>query len=297
MLSCLLNTNTQAQEGCDLLCQLGKTNPAVPSKESKENKPQTISPRSQNTEAFSSINRGNLFSEKDLYALINFLVNTATEGEASLDELQENLKFSFDNFKVQRDAILISNFRVLGRDRFSDRWINIVNIPSINCTGYRISDKSIYLPYMTPPYQTMKKLYDNFLNSNIIYNDTSVRCSLNYPKIWVIISKFILQDKYFTLAYLEDLCLYYDTLTTMVYDTTFIYTTITDTNLISVTDTLVINVVLTGIPAPNNTNTINTNTNTNSTNNENDSNGSAEDSDESDDDNESVGCNTLLRTL
>ena len=49
----------------------------------------------------------------------------------------------------------------------------------------------------------------------------------------------------------------YDTLTTMVYDTTFIYTTITDTNLISVTDTLVINVVLTAIPAPNNINTIN----------------------------------------
>ena len=43
----------------------------------------------------------------------------------------------------------------------------------------------------------------------------------------------------------------------MVYDTTFIYTTITDTNLISVTDTLVINVVLTAIPAPNNINTIN----------------------------------------
>ena len=162
VLSCLLNTNTQAQEGCDLLCQLGKTNPAVPSKESKENKPQTISPRSQNTEAFSPINWGNLFSETDLYAFINFLVNTATEGEASLDGLQENLKFSFDNFKVQRDAILISNFRVLGRDRFSDRWISIVNIPSINCTGYRISDKSIYLAYVTSPYLTMKKLYDNF---------------------------------------------------------------------------------------------------------------------------------------
>ena len=162
--SCLLNTNTQAQEGCDLLCQLGITNPAVPSKDKgpKENKPQIISPRSQNTEVFSSINRGNLFSEKDLYALIDFLINTLTEGEESLDELQENLKFSFGNFKVQRDVILISNFRVLGRDRFSDPWVNIVHIPSINCNGYRISDKSIYLAYVTPPYQTIKKLYDNF---------------------------------------------------------------------------------------------------------------------------------------
>ena len=80
---------------------------------------------------------------KDLYALINFLVNTTTEGEvASLDELQENLKISFDNFKVQRDSILISNFRVLLRDRFSDPWINIVNIPRIGCTGYRISDNT-----------------------------------------------------------------------------------------------------------------------------------------------------------
>ena len=107
VLCCLLNTNTQAQEDCDLLCQLGKTNPAVPSKEPKENKSEKISPRTQNTEAFSSINKGNLFSEKDLYAFINFLVNTATEGEASLDKLQENLKFSFDSFKVQRDAITL----------------------------------------------------------------------------------------------------------------------------------------------------------------------------------------------
>ena len=81
---------------------------------------------------------------------------------------------------------------------------------------------------------------------------------------------FILQDKYFSLAYSEGLCLYYDTLTTtvydtlttmvydtlstMVYDTTFI--TVIDTNLISVTDTLFINVVLSSIPSPNNINTI-----------------------------------------
>tara|TARA_B100000795_G_scaffold264869_1_gene245930 strand:+ start:213 stop:1379 length:1167 start_codon:yes stop_codon:yes gene_type:complete len=79
---------------------------------------------------------------------------------------------------------------------------------------------------------------------------------------------FILQDKYFTLARSEALCLYYDTLTTMVYDTTFIYDTLTtivydttfitaiDTNLISVTDTLFINLVLSSIPSPNNLNTI-----------------------------------------
>jgi len=71
---------------------------------------------------------------------------------------------------------------------------------------------------------------------------------------------FILQDKYFTLAYLEDLCLYYDTLTTMVYDTTFITIidtiTVIDTNLISVTDTLFINIGISAIPSPNNINTI-----------------------------------------
>ena len=55
--------------------------------------------------------------------------------------------------------------------------------------------------------QTWERLYDNFLNSNIIYNNNS-GCGLNYPKIWVIISKFILQDKYFNIFLLFNFLFY-----------------------------------------------------------------------------------------
>ena len=51
------------------------------------------------------------------------------------------------------------------------------------------------------------RLYTDFKNSEFIYNDSSA-CKLNYPKIWIIFSKYLLVDKIFYLYVLSNFIIY-----------------------------------------------------------------------------------------
>lgn len=61
--------------------------------------------------------------------------------------------------------------------------------------------------------QSWSRLYENFFDNNVVYNDLS-GCALNYPKVWIPISKFLLKNNY---------TYYYLLITFIIYNYIFYY--------------------------------------------------------------------------
>ena len=140
ILTCLFTSLSQADDDCDLLCQLGQ-DPVIKQEDATPNKNDyRSSTKNQQNITYSS---KDTFSEKDFINFVNNAIETTTGGKVG-----EYIDYDYDLFRVTENNITLFNLSFSGRENISEQFVKLFSIGQFGCSAPGISNKTFALNNM-----------------------------------------------------------------------------------------------------------------------------------------------------
>jgi len=202
ILTCLITSLSQAEDGCDLLCQLGQ-DPVIKQEDAIPNKNQNDSKSLTKNQQNITHSAKDTFSEKDFINLINDTIETIT-GE----KVGEYIDYDYDLFRVTENNITLFNFSISGRERISEEFVKLFSIGEFGCSAPSISNKTFALNNMIlianpiQYYQGMlnnsscelKKMKADFLDDPVLLYEFIEEMGLEDNRAAIILVEDLLSD-------------------------------------------------------------------------------------------------------